>query len=100
MGEDYQGDFEKARSEFDNFQKIGTNQNNLNFNINANYSNIKSYYCAKSLCLIESASKYFCCPLCNSITSREFAGQICETCNICTIGQETLGIKLFESNEY
>lgn len=100
MGEDYQPDFEKARREFENFQKIGNNQHNLSFNINANYKNIRSSFCARSFALVESANKLFTCPLCNSTTSKEFAGQICDTCNICTIGQETLGIKLFEGGDY
>ena len=100
MGEQFEEDFVKAKNDYDVFQQIGTNQHNLEFDISKNYENIRNNVCAKSFKFIESGQKAFVCPLCNSLSLKEFAGEICETCNICTIGQETLGIKIYDSTDY
>jgi hypothetical protein len=84
--------FIAAHNEFEVFQKVGTNQHNLNFNVNENLPNIRSFYCSKTFTKIEKNSLE--CPLDGSVCLADNKGQICETCNLCTLGEQVLGLKL------
>lgn len=38
------------------------------------------------------------CPLDKSMFEKQFKGQLCETCQLCKIGKEALGVKIFEES--
>jgi hypothetical protein len=84
--------FTVAHNEFEVFQKVGTNQHNLNFNVNENLPNIRSFYCSKTFTKIDKSSVE--CPLDGSVCKSDFKGQICETCGLTTLGEQVLGLKL------
>jgi hypothetical protein len=84
--------FIATHNEFEVFQKVGTNQHNLNFNVNENIPNIRSFYCSKTFTRIDKNSVE--CPLDGSVCQSDFKGQMCETCNLTTLGEQVLGLKL------
>ena len=61
------------------------------------------YLCAGSLAHLEDNRSVATvkCPLDGSIYSRSaFEGQICKTCDLCTLGQDSLGLSIkLESND-
>jgi hypothetical protein len=95
----FESNFEQAKSEFENFQKIGTNQHNLVFNVNENLPCSKQYFCSQTFTRIDLSMKSLKCPLCQSATVATSKGQICGTCVLCTLGEEVLGLKLLENYE-
>ncbi len=99
LGSEYQNNFDQAKAEFDNYQKIGTNQHTLSFNVNENLPNARQFYCASSLTRIDLSMKSLKCVLCQSISNVEFKGQVCGTCSLSTLGEEVLGFKLMDSYE-
>jgi coatomer protein complex subunit alpha (xenin) len=84
--------FGAAHNEFDVFQKVGTNQHNLAFNTNENLPHIRTFFCSRTFTKIDKNSIE--CPLDGSVCQPEFKGQICETCNLTTLGEQVLGLKL------
>jgi hypothetical protein len=67
--------------------------------VNENLPCARSYFCAKTFTRLENNSKLLKCPLCQSITVATARGEICSTCNLCTLGEDVLGLKLSESYE-
>jgi hypothetical protein len=88
---------------FQAFQAKGTNQHKLNFNqgLNVEISEISGYLCIGSLKPIDDnrASNTLKCPLDGSIFTKEFSGQPCSTCELCTLGEDVMGLNLMINNE-
>ena len=96
LGNVFGKEFSKIKQEIDVFQQIGTNQNQINFDTNENLPNIRGFYTAKDFKRIGTTEKVLTCPLCGSVESMEEKGNICETCNLCTLGEEVIGFKLMD----
>ena len=94
----FKKEFDKIKEEFDIFQKIGTNQHQLEFNINDNLPNIRNFYDSKTIKRTGVSDKVVSCPLCNSVALAENKGNVCDTCTLCTLGEEVIGFKLVDSN--
>lgn len=97
LGDEFGSQFEQAKVEFDNFQKIGTNQHNLQFNVNENLPNARQFFDSQNFGRLDLGSKSLKCPLCQSVSSLNSKGQVCGSCNLCSLGEEVLGLKFLES---
>mmetsp|Transcript_7397 Transcript_7397/g.12488 ORF Transcript_7397/g.12488 Transcript_7397/m.12488 type:complete len:230 (+) Transcript_7397:3090-3779(+) len=80
------------------FQAKGTNAHKLDFNksLNAEIKQITEYLCLGSLAPLETtnSSQVVKCPLCQSVQSKKFEGQVCLTCELCTLGEDVVGLQL------
>jgi len=90
----------KFRKYYQAFQQKGTNSHKLQFNPQdtvaiANLME-SGYLCAGSLTLLEDgrAMATVKCPLCNSIFAKTFAGKMCECCQLCKLGEDTMGLNI------
>jgi hypothetical protein len=97
VGAEFQDQYEKAKSQFDTWQKVGTNAVSLQFNVNENLPCVKSYYDPKTFTRLDNSSKSLKCPLCLSQSLIENKGKVCETCQLTTLDQDILGFKLTEN---
>lgn len=97
LGNEFSSHFDQAKTEFDNFQKIGTNAHNLSFNVNENLPNVKGFFCSQSFKRLDISNKTIKCALCQSTTGIESKGEVCANCSLSTYGEEVLGLKLMES---
>lgn len=89
-------EFDKCRQELISYQTIATNQHQLDFNINETLPHIRSFYDPKSLKRVNVNEKVLVCPLCNAVSAGERKGEVCDVCNLCTLGEEVIGLKLRE----
>ncbi len=99
LSAEFQSHFDQAKVEFDNFQKIGTNALNLNFNITENLPCARTYFDSSNFKRLDVNVKTLKCPLCQSVSLIDSKGQLCNTCQLCTLGEEVLGMKLQENYE-
>jgi len=90
-------DFDKIKAEFVSYQNLGSNAQQLSFNINENLPNARNNIEALNFTLTKEKSTIK-CPLCFSSYFNDFANKICENCKLCLLGQECLGIKF--SSDY
>ena len=60
-------------------------------------SGVTGFLCAGSLTLLEDNRSVATvkCPLCGSIYNKsEYLGQVCETCQLCKLGEDVLGLSI------
>ena len=89
---------------FNAFTQKGTNAEKLDFNqnLNAELKEVNGYLCLGTLRplqdnRIQTTVK---CPLCGSISSKDESEKICQTCELCTLGEEVIGMNItVESNQ-
>ena len=93
----FKKEFDKIEEELDIFQKIGTNQHQLEFNVNDNLPNIRNFYDCMSLKRTNVNDKVITCPLCNSVSLASNKGEKCDICGVCTLGEEVIGFKLMDT---
>eukprot|EP01022_Parablepharisma_sp_SALTPOND_P015085 TRINITY_DN2102_c3_g2_i2.p1 TRINITY_DN2102_c3_g2~~TRINITY_DN2102_c3_g2_i2.p1 ORF type:complete len:1245 (-),score=113.50 TRINITY_DN2102_c3_g2_i2:5218-8952(-) len=77
----------------------GTNELKLQFD-SAKIGQIeegKGYLCAITLKPLQNARNYIKCPYDMSTFEKGFEGKLCPTCEMCKIGTETIGLKLYNS---
>jgi len=57
---------------------------------------VNGYICMGSLTPLEDSRSVSTvrCPLCGSIYSKQYSGQVCLQCDLCTLGEEALGLKI------
>ena len=67
--------------------------------MNENLPCVRTYFCAKTFTRLDNTSKPLRCPLCQSVTVSSARGEVCNSCNLCTLGEEVLGLKLSENYE-
>jgi coatomer protein complex subunit alpha (xenin) len=83
---------------FQAFQAKGMNAFKLNFNQNLNVElqRITEYLCLGSLSPLEDSRPTMVvkCPLCESVQSKTFEGQVCQTCELCVLGEDVVGLQL------
>ncbi len=92
----FKKEFDKIKEEIDLFQKIGTNQHQLTFDTNEDLPNIRGFYSAKEFKRIGINEKVLNCPLCESVEEQTKKGEICDSCLLCTLGEEIIGFKILE----
>jgi hypothetical protein len=72
------------------------NAQKLNFdpNLNIELKEINGYLCMGSLIPLEDSKSVNTvrCPLDGSIFHKSFAGKLCDTCNLCLLGQDCMGL--------
>jgi hypothetical protein len=61
--------------------------------------NVRGFFCSQSYKRLDISMKTLKCPLCQSTTGAESKGEVCNTCSLCTLGEEVLGLKLVENYE-
>lgn len=85
------------------FQAKGTNAVKLNYdtNLNIDLKEINGYLDAGSLEPLEDnkVGSIVKCPLDGSIYSKKFAGEICQNCNLCKLGEDAIGLKVLLEGE-
>lgn len=83
---------------FQAFQQKGTNAQKLNYDVNMNVElrEINGYLCTGSLTLLEDnrSVNTVKCPLDGTIFAKSFAGSVCQTCLLCKLGQEAIGMNI------
>lgn len=83
---------------FQAFQAKGTNEHRLDFNQNLNIElqEVNGYLCSGTLKPLQDnrAQNTLKCPLCTSVSSKECSGKLCMTCQLCTLGQEVMGLNI------
>ena len=58
--------------------------------------NIRGFYSAKEFKRIGINEKVLNCPLCESVEEQSKKGEICDSCLLCTLGEEIIGFKILE----
>ena len=80
------------------FQAKGTNAVKLDFNQNLNVElqEVCGYLCLGSLRPLQDnrTQSTLKCPLCASIASKDQTGQLCQTCELCTLGEDVVGLNI------
>jgi len=85
---------------YDAFTKKGTNAHKLKFNPQDTVA-IKcvteaGFMCVGSLTVLEDSRSTATvkCPLCTSVYGKTFVDKLCETCQLCTLGLDTMGLSV------
>jgi len=86
-------DFDKIKSEFVNYQNLGTNAHQLPFNITENIKFARSNIDAINFNLIREKNSIK-CPMCSSSYLNNAVNSVCENCKLSILGHEYLGLKL------
>lgn len=85
------------------FSQKGTNAMKLNFdnNLNIDLKEINGYLDIGSLAPLEDnrAVSTVKCLLDGSIYSKQFSGQVCQTCMLSQLGEEAMGLKIVLEND-
>lgn len=90
----------KYKKNFQECQKKGSNAHKLAFDPRDSVQVTEimtGYLCAGSLKQLQDSRAIAAvrCPLCNSIFARaEFEGKLCSTCELCLLGQDSLGLNI------
>lgn len=84
-------------------QQKGTNAQTLRFDTadSVTTKEVTSYLCAGALAPLEDNRSVATvkCPLDGSVFARAaFAGSVCETCQLCMLGRDTLGLQVMVGN--
>lgn len=85
---------------YDAFTKKGTNAHKLQFNpkdtVTIKNVTEAGYLCAGTLAVLEDNRSIATvkCPLCTSVFAKSFADKLCETCQLCTLGLDTMGLSV------
>ena len=80
-------------------QQIFTNDIKFSEDLPETAVDVCSLLCAKTFTQVGPTVPTSRCPLCGSLFHREFKGSICTTCDVAEIGVETLGLKVFLSDQ-
>lgn len=80
------------------FTQKGTNAVKLDFNQNLNVelAEICGYLCTGSLRPLQDnrTQATVKCPLCGSIAAKDQTGKVCQTCELCTLGEDVVGLNI------
>lgn len=89
------------RKYYNAFSQKGTNAHKLQFNPQDTAAIVNlseaGYICAGSLTILEDSRAVATvkCPLCGSVCARPaFADKICETCQLCHLGKDVMGLSI------
>jgi len=85
-------DISKVKEENVKCQNLGTNAQQLSFNITESFQNARNNIDANKFILIKD-KKTIRCPLCSSSYLLESSGSKCDNCNLCSLGEEFIGLK-------
>lgn len=79
---------------YNTLQAKGTNELKLNFDSGkiGQLSEAEGYLCASTLVPLKNPADYIKCPYDGSSYEREEAGRTCAVCEMCKIGEETVGL--------
>jgi hypothetical protein len=81
---------------YQTFQQKGKNKHQLNFDsqLNVTLKEINGYLCTATLTPLEDTKSHniLRCPLCSSVYHKNQTKNVCQTCLLCTLGEETLGL--------
>jgi hypothetical protein len=84
---------------FQSCQQKGTNAQKLAFEPQDSVQVkeiMNGYLCAGSLTQLKDSRSVATvkCPHCGAIYSRDYAGKVCEICQLCELGQDSLGLNI------
>merc|ERR1712203_825021 len=83
----------KARQVVANCEKNASDAHQINFDPRGSVDDVK--LCMGSFTTIGATDAVAPCPYCGSLyKAAQFKGKLCETCQLCEIGANTLGIQL------
>lgn len=89
----FEKELNKNKEELDLFQKIGTNQHQLEFDPNE-INEISSAYTSIKLEKVNLNESVINCPLCSSIERKSAKNSTCGICDLCVLGESIIGLKL------
>lgn len=92
----FEKELNKNKEEIDIFQKIGTNQHQLEFDPNENFEICNTYTSIK-LEKINLNESVLSCPLCSSIERKTAKNSTCGICDLCVLGESIIGLKLLDN---
>ena len=88
-----ENDFKKIRLEMDKFQKSGTNEVEMEFNINDSYESLRSTLNGDDFTRVKGEKSK--CSYCGAHYKKEFKEE-CKNCGLSIVGKECIGLKLIE----
>lgn len=76
------------------FSQKGTNALKLNFDpsLNNELKEINGYLCTSKLTPLADSRQVVKCPLDGSVYDKTQSGQLCDTCQLCLLGQDAMGL--------
>lgn len=76
------------------FTQKGTNALKLNFDpaLNNELKEINGYLCTAKLTPLADSRQVVRCPLDGSAFDKAQSGQVCDTCQLCKLGQDAIGL--------
>mmetsp|Transcript_35164 Transcript_35164/g.101263 ORF Transcript_35164/g.101263 Transcript_35164/m.101263 type:complete len:1217 (+) Transcript_35164:108-3758(+) len=83
----------KARQVVANCEKSASDAHAIQFDPKCNVEDVK--LCVGSFTPFAATDAVVACPYCSSSYKQQFKGKLCEACQLCEIGANTLGIQLF-----
>lgn len=83
---------------YSTLQAKGTNDSKLEFDSGkiGQLDEAEGYLCASSLSPLKNPTDCVKCPYDKSTHEKTYAGKLCPTCELCKIGEETIGLILHE----
>lgn len=83
---------------YNSLQAKGTNTEKLEFDSSkiGQLDELEGFLCAGSLTPLKNPNDCIKCPYDRTCYEKTFSGKLCMTCDMCKIGEETLGLNLFE----
>ena len=83
---------------YNTLQAKGTNDVKLNFDSSriGEYTEAEGFLCVGSLIPLKNPADCTRCPYDKSTYEKTFMGRLCDTCQLCQIGEEAVGLTVLE----